>query len=465
MCHYIAPELRQQKEYFAAMDVRPWPWPITSINKCTHGKWRKPRNGLTWFNIIWISIFQYCFVRVATTIIATTTQYTGHYCEDSLHPAFAHFWMMFFNCLSVTLAIYMLITFYLNLKTVLAPKEPLLKLLCIKLVVFFCFWQMILLDFLSSAKIIKPTNKISPGDISVGFNALLVCFEMVIFSIMHLFAFPWKVYESPAIRPGPVPSQTPKTQAWRALMYAFSPFDIVKAFARGMKWAVFGYRRRHQEADSVMARKNLKKDSEEGQGLVSNAGLPGNWPNPGAYGQPANPGVYGQLANPGGLVVQHPSPSDQEPVPQQEEVPIYGLATTEHTGYRPPAMEITTTPAEGPNIRNHPAFSPVGPLANRRDGAPNALPYPTDTSISSIHGYPQPHGTPSPSEDHELLRQHPALRNPSWQPHQHPALQGVGFTYSESARDEDGVYQGPSPRRRVEEGVEEEQGGVRWREV
>ncbi|KAF8533726.1 organic solute transporter Ostalpha-domain-containing protein, partial [Trichophaea hybrida] len=308
MCHYIAPELREQKEFFAAMDVRPWPWPATSFNKCTHGKWRKPRSGLTWFNIVWVSIFQYCFVRIATTIIATTTQYTGHFCEDSLHPAFAHFWVMLFNCLSVTVAMYMLITFYLNTRDQLAPKKPLIKMLCIKLVVFFCFWQMIILDFLGSAHIIKPTNKISPGDISVGFNALLVCFEMVIFSIMHLFAFPWNVYQSSSLGPGPIPTQTPPIKPWKALAYSFNPFDMIKAIARGVKWALFGYRRRHQQASDVAARKDSKiQFSEEGQGLVSNAVLPGTYPKPNVYDQPAIPG---------GLVVQHPSPSDQEPIPQ-----------------------------------------------------------------------------------------------------------------------------------------------------
>lgn len=78
------------------------------------------------------------------TITATATQATGHYCEDSLHPAFAHVWVMLANVVAVTIAMYCLIAFYLNLKANLAPNKPFFKLLCIKLVIFFSFWQMVI---------------------------------------------------------------------------------------------------------------------------------------------------------------------------------------------------------------------------------------------------------------------------------------------------------------------------------
>ncbi|KAF8539951.1 organic solute transporter Ostalpha-domain-containing protein [Trichophaea hybrida] len=302
------------------MEVRPWKWPATTFNKCTHGKWRKPRSCLTWFNMIWISVFQYCPTLLSTTVIATATQVTGRYCGNSFHPAFAHFWVMFFNGISYTVAGYMLDAFYLNVKYQLAPKKPLRKFLCIYLVIFFTFWQTVIFDILSSTKAILPSHTISQGDISIGFNAIILCSEMVIFSTMHVFAFPWNVYQLPSLGPGPIPTQMAPIKPWNAIIYSFNPFNIIEAFARGVKWAVFGYRRRHQEAGDVAARKDSKiQFSEDGQGLVSNAVLPGTYPKPKVYGQPAIPGD---------LVVQHPSPSDQEPIPQQDQVPACGLATT-----------------------------------------------------------------------------------------------------------------------------------------
>lgn len=43
--------------------------------------------------IIWFGVFQYCFVRVAMTVVAVVTQATGNYCLESLNPAFAHVWV------------------------------------------------------------------------------------------------------------------------------------------------------------------------------------------------------------------------------------------------------------------------------------------------------------------------------------------------------------------------------------
>jgi hypothetical protein len=375
MCHYIAPDLSGQKEYFVAMEVDEWPWPLNWWKSCT-GLCKKPSNGLTWFNIIWISIFQYCFIRVATTIIATTTQYTGHYCEDSLHPAFAHFWVMFLNCLAVTVAMYMLIAFYMQMKTILQPNKPLLKLLCIKLVIFFSFWQMIVCDFLSSANIIKPSRKLSQGDISVGFNALLTCFEMIIFAIMHIYAFPWKPYYKPAhsdYKEGQfVDTDKPeRTSIIRSLADVFNPWDIVKAFARGMRWMFWGFWKRTDEIERVRSRipdhlKNNGKqnslnqhdETSEAQRLVNN-----HTPVPPT--SPAVPGVYPTMdpnysvylqRQKNELSVQHPAPDQGQHVPK--DIPQYGLVETNHEGSRIPSHGISLDPAPAPEI-SHPKPRPL----------------------------------------------------------------------------------------------------------
>lgn len=71
------------------------------------------------------------------------TQVQGVYCEESLGPEYAHVWTMMGNMIAVTIAMYCLIAFYLNLKDALAANKPFFKLLCIKLVIFFSFWQMV----------------------------------------------------------------------------------------------------------------------------------------------------------------------------------------------------------------------------------------------------------------------------------------------------------------------------------
>ena len=55
MCHYIAPNLHDQKDYFRTLEPKNWFWGVFGLQKCTGGEskgpFRKPRSGLTWFNV------------------------------------------------------------------------------------------------------------------------------------------------------------------------------------------------------------------------------------------------------------------------------------------------------------------------------------------------------------------------------------------------------------------------------
>lgn len=54
LCHYIAPNLHDQKEQFRMLTPRGWIWPVSWLKKCCGGErgvWRTPRSGLTWFNV------------------------------------------------------------------------------------------------------------------------------------------------------------------------------------------------------------------------------------------------------------------------------------------------------------------------------------------------------------------------------------------------------------------------------
>lgn len=99
LCHYVAPNLHDQKNYFRGIyPVKGWVWPLSWWKCCggrERGPFRTPRSGLTWFNIIWTGIYQYCFIRVAMTITAVITQYFDKYCESSDSPVFAHIWVCF----------------------------------------------------------------------------------------------------------------------------------------------------------------------------------------------------------------------------------------------------------------------------------------------------------------------------------------------------------------------------------
>jgi Organic solute transporter Ostalpha len=54
LCYYIAPDLSKQKDHFRAMKPKDWLWPLSLFKKWRGGDggmWRRPRSGLTWFNV------------------------------------------------------------------------------------------------------------------------------------------------------------------------------------------------------------------------------------------------------------------------------------------------------------------------------------------------------------------------------------------------------------------------------
>lgn len=97
LCHYCAPDLHSQKDFFREMrPIKPWIMPVNWFAACCGGQrgpWRTPKSGLTWFNINWIGVYHYCFVRVAMTVSAVVSQYFEKYCESSNNPVFAHIWV------------------------------------------------------------------------------------------------------------------------------------------------------------------------------------------------------------------------------------------------------------------------------------------------------------------------------------------------------------------------------------
>jgi hypothetical protein len=219
--------------------------------------------------------------------VSVITEALDLYCESSLSPEFAHLWTVVFECLSVTVAMTMVVQFYIQLKDVLADHKPGLKVLSIKLVIFFSFWQnvstpasnqsledetltyqQIVISLLSSKKgPLHPSDRLAYPDIKVGIPSVMLCIEMAGFSIMHLFAYSWKPYSikhsyhDQPMRPGSSLSRDkPKYLGGPfgiyAILDAFNPWDIIKASARGFRWLFVGYRHRLDDPSYLQPRKD-----------------------------------------------------------------------------------------------------------------------------------------------------------------------------------------------------------------
>jgi hypothetical protein len=167
--------------------------------------------------------------------------------------------------LAVTVAMYCVIQFYIQLREPLAEHKPFLKVLAIKLVIFLSFWQSTAISLgTSTLHLVSANESLAYPDIKIGFPSLLLCFEMACFAILHLWAFPYQPYKPNAKRTfyplsDPSSSMPPHENehstpqggfmGLKAFGDALNIWDVIKAFGRGMRWLFVGVKTRHTDAN------------------------------------------------------------------------------------------------------------------------------------------------------------------------------------------------------------------------
>lgn len=128
--------------------------------------------------------WQFVVIRPMCSILMITLQLLGAY------PSWVSWTFTIILNISVSLALYSLVVFYHVFAKELAPHNPLAKFLCIKGIVFFCFWQGIVLDILVALGIIRSHHVwLDVEHIEEALQNLLVCVEMVFFAAFQQYAY------------------------------------------------------------------------------------------------------------------------------------------------------------------------------------------------------------------------------------------------------------------------------------
>lgn len=138
-------------------------------------------------------ILQYVIVRPLTTLLAVFSQLFGVYGEGEYKLQNTYIYLLIINNISQITAMYCLVIFYTGYKMELSGIKPLAKFLCIKLVVFFSFFQSVLISvtidlMLPEAPITERLAR------SRKIQDFLICIEMLSASIAHHFAYSYKPF-------------------------------------------------------------------------------------------------------------------------------------------------------------------------------------------------------------------------------------------------------------------------------
>ena len=139
----------------------------------------------------------YVIVRLLTTAAAFICELCRVYHEGSIQADGAYAYLAFITNLSQAVAMYCLVMFYMAFKKDMKAIRPFPKFITIKLVVFFSFWQSIVISILASANVIpdNPTwTDYTQQKIAAGLQDFCVCIEMFLGAIAHHYVFSYKDY-------------------------------------------------------------------------------------------------------------------------------------------------------------------------------------------------------------------------------------------------------------------------------
>lgn len=128
--------------------------------------------------------WQFVVLRPVCSVLMITCQLIGWY------PSWLSWTFTIILNISVSMALYALVIFHHVFAKELEPHNPMAKFLCIKGIVFFCFWQGLVLDFLAAAGYIKSHHFwLDVEHIQEALQNILVIAEMVIFSVLQQYAY------------------------------------------------------------------------------------------------------------------------------------------------------------------------------------------------------------------------------------------------------------------------------------
>ncbi|TXG47306.1 hypothetical protein EZV62_026600 [Acer yangbiense] len=128
--------------------------------------------------------WQFVVIRPICSILMIMLQVLG------IYPTWLSWTFTIILNISVSLALYSLVIFYHVFAKELEPHNPLAKFMCIKGIVFFCFWQGVVLEILVAVGVIKSHHFwLDVEHIEEAIQNILVCMEMVVFSVLQQYAY------------------------------------------------------------------------------------------------------------------------------------------------------------------------------------------------------------------------------------------------------------------------------------
>ena len=159
--------------------LEPWELGFDFVMRCKHG------------------VLQYVVVKTVATVLTFFCQWLHVYGEGDFKWNVAYPYLAFLLNVSVMYALYCLVKLFHAVNDELRHPidwHPLGKFLCVKGVVFFTYWQSLLISFLQWNGIIADIGSWTEDKVANGLIEYCICIEMVGFAIAHSYTFTYTEY-------------------------------------------------------------------------------------------------------------------------------------------------------------------------------------------------------------------------------------------------------------------------------
>ena len=159
--------------------LQPWEVGLEFALQCKHG------------------VLQYVVFKTISTFLTFLCESAGVYGEGKFEWLVAYPYLCFFQNLSVMYALYCLVMLYHAVQDELRCPinwRPLGKFICVKAIVFFCWWQGVIIYYLRAHGVIEDSGSWSSEEIANALIDYCVVIEMVGFAVAHSYTFTYKEY-------------------------------------------------------------------------------------------------------------------------------------------------------------------------------------------------------------------------------------------------------------------------------
>jgi len=143
-----------------------------------------------------VGILQYVPIKVTTAFMAFAMVMKGVYGDGEFRFDHGYPYVAAIANCSQIWAMYCLVLFYHAFYDVIKPLKPLPKFLSVKLVVFFTFWQAVVIAFFVKMHFLVATQDWTEDEIATGIQNFVITIEMFIAAVAHIYIFPYNEFQS-----------------------------------------------------------------------------------------------------------------------------------------------------------------------------------------------------------------------------------------------------------------------------